>query len=55
MAWSCIRCIIIFTLNEAVTDISSKANEILGKERRKKKLWVTRDVFKKLYERKDLI
>ena len=41
----------ITTYNIAVTDA---ANEILGKERRKEKLWFTRDVLNLSDERRDL-
>ena len=43
--------IMITTHNTAVTDA---ANGILGKERRKKKSWVTRDIFELCDERRDL-
>ena len=41
----------ITTYNTAVTDAAS---EILGKERRRKKLWVTKDVLDLCDERRDL-
>ena len=41
----------ITTYNTAVTDAAS---EILGKERRRKKLWVTKDVLNLFDERRDL-
>ena len=41
----------ITTYSTAVTDT---ANEILGKERRRNKQWVTRDVFDLCDERRDL-
>ena len=42
---------IIITYNTAVTDAAS---EILGKERRRKKLWVTKDVLDLCDDRRDL-
>ena len=41
----------ITTYNTAVTD---SANEILGKERRRKKPWVTKDVLYICDEKRDL-
>ena len=41
----------ITTYNTAVTDAAS---EILGKERRRKKPWVTKDVLDLCVERRDL-
>ena len=41
----------ITTYNTAVTDAAS---EILGKERRRKKSWATRDVLDLCHERRDL-
>ena len=41
----------ITTDNTAVTDAAS---EVLGKERRRKKPWVTKDVLDLCYERREL-